>query len=395
MGILPAMARLVEAGRAQNVRHGSFGPSITAQPSIGSFMRKRATLVSAIEDGLRVALVDGIARARRHPGEKPVAAMRLAHKRKASMKRLIMMLLLVALAIPATAFAAAFGSSGHGTCTFTTNDKTKTMALVADCTTDTTIGVPDGYTLDGKGLTITAVDGPTGTAFDGAVVQNDGTAMNVKNLKIEGGVAEQLRRRLQRRRLHGRERLDQGRHAQQHRADDRLSVRARDPRRQRSRYDHGSPSRSRATSSRPTTRTGSTCAATSTRRSSGTPSRARAERPTSPRTASSSTGPIRSRRSGATRSAGTTYTGPADTDATGILVIDANVNIDRKNTLSGNEVDIDNDAAPSAASSAPNNKGRGVATPTPDSPARQLMHRKARSRGPLSRSCRRGSVTLP
>ena len=62
------------------------------------------------------------------------------------------------------------------------------MSLVADCTTDTTIGVPDGYTLDGKGFTITAVDVPAGTSFDGAVVQNDGAAMNVKNLKIEGGV---------------------------------------------------------------------------------------------------------------------------------------------------------------------------------------------------------------
>ena len=84
----------------------------------------------------------------------------------------------------------------------------------------------------------------------------------------------------------------------------------------------------------------------------------RAESTTSPRTASSSTGPIRSRRSGATRSAGTT-TRPADTEATGILVIDAKVSIDRKNTLSGNEVDILNELAPSAArSSAPNNKGR-------------------------------------
>jgi hypothetical protein len=98
-----------------------------------------------------------------------------------------MMLLLVALAIPATAFAA-FGSTGHGTCTFTTNDKAKTVSLVADCTTDTTIGVPNGYTLDGKGFTITAVDAPDGASFTGAVVENDGTAMNVKNLKIEGGV---------------------------------------------------------------------------------------------------------------------------------------------------------------------------------------------------------------
>ncbi len=103
------------------------------------------------------------------------------------MKRLIMMLLLVALAIPATAFAA-FGSSDDGTCAFTTNAKTKTVTLVADCTTDTTIGVEDGYTLDGKGFTITAVDASSGASFEGAVVQNDGAAMNVKNLKIEGGV---------------------------------------------------------------------------------------------------------------------------------------------------------------------------------------------------------------
>jgi hypothetical protein len=39
---------------------------------------------------------------------------------------------------------------------------------------------------------------------------------------------------------------------------------------------------------------------------------------------------------------GNDYTGPADTYATGLLVIDAQVSIDRKNTLSGNEVNIDN-----------------------------------------------------
>jgi hypothetical protein len=100
------------------------------------------------------------------------------------MKRLIMMLLLVALAIPATAFAG-FGSSGHGTCTFTTNDRNKTITLNADCTTDTTIGVPDGYTLNGDGHKITAVDGPSG-AFNGAVVENDGTVMHVRNLTIDG-----------------------------------------------------------------------------------------------------------------------------------------------------------------------------------------------------------------
>ena len=99
-----------------------------------------------------------------------------------------MMLLLVALAIPATAFAAPPGPNDPS-CSFTPNEKTKTVSLVADCTTDTTIVVQDGYTLDGKGFTITAIDPPTGTVFTGAVVQNagTGTAMNVKNLTIEGG----------------------------------------------------------------------------------------------------------------------------------------------------------------------------------------------------------------
>jgi hypothetical protein len=69
---------------------------------------------------------------------------------------------------------------------FTTNAGNKTMTLNADITTDTTIFVPDGYTLNGNGHMITAIDGPSG-AFNGAVVQNEGTLMHVKNLKIDGG----------------------------------------------------------------------------------------------------------------------------------------------------------------------------------------------------------------
>ena len=45
---------------------------------------------------------------------------------------------------------------------------------------------------------------------------------------------------------------------------------------------------------------------------------------------------------GGNKVSGNYYTGLADTYATGILVIYANVSIDRKNTLSGNEKDIDN-----------------------------------------------------
>ena len=45
---------------------------------------------------------------------------------------------------------------------------------------------------------------------------------------------------------------------------------------------------------------------------------------------------------GGNKVSGNVYTGPADTYATGILVIQASVSIDRKNTLSRNEKDIDN-----------------------------------------------------
>ncbi|MGH9877475.1 MAG: right-handed parallel beta-helix repeat-containing protein, partial [Nitrososphaerales archaeon] len=49
--------------------------------------------------------------------------------------------------------------------------------------TDATITIPDGYTLDGAGHTITAVDPPSGH-FLGAVVANAGATAHVKNLHI-------------------------------------------------------------------------------------------------------------------------------------------------------------------------------------------------------------------
>jgi len=60
-----------------------------------------------------VALVDGSAKSKgRNPDEKPVAAHRLAHKRKGFKMKRLMMLLLVALALPATAFAGINNSAG-------------------------------------------------------------------------------------------------------------------------------------------------------------------------------------------------------------------------------------------------------------------------------------------
>lgn len=66
-------------------------------------------------------------------------------------------------------------------CTFTTVGST--MTLDADCTTDATIVVPDGYTLEGNGYTITAVD-PDGGHFLGAVIRNGGSSAYVKNVTV-------------------------------------------------------------------------------------------------------------------------------------------------------------------------------------------------------------------
>jgi parallel beta-helix repeat protein len=68
-------------------------------------------------------------------------------------------------------------------CAFTTTSTT--MTLVADCTTDHTISVPQGLTLEGANHTITAVD-PAGDHFRGAVVQNvaGATAASVNNLRV-------------------------------------------------------------------------------------------------------------------------------------------------------------------------------------------------------------------
>lgn len=58
-----------------------------------------------------------------------------------------------------------------------------TMTLQSDCTTDATIAVPDGYTLDGKNHTITAVD-PSGGHFLGAIVRNGGAVASVTRLTV-------------------------------------------------------------------------------------------------------------------------------------------------------------------------------------------------------------------
>lgn len=74
-------------------------------------------------------------------------------------------------------------SEATTSCAFTIGGST--MTLDADCTTDATILVPNGFTLDGAGNTITAEDPPPSSHFLGAVVKNGGPFAAVKNLTID------------------------------------------------------------------------------------------------------------------------------------------------------------------------------------------------------------------
>lgn len=96
------------------------------------------------------------------------------------MKRAFLML------FAAVCLTAAASTATNAQCSFTTNTKSKTMTLNADCTTDQSITVPNGYTLDGAGRTIKAVD-PAGDHFRGGVVKNGGASAHVTNLKITTG----------------------------------------------------------------------------------------------------------------------------------------------------------------------------------------------------------------
>jgi len=91
----------------------------------------------------------------------------------------------VGLALAVGLLAVALSGPGPAplanTCTFSQSGTT--MTLNGDCTTDATIPVPDGFTLDGADHTITAVD-PAGGHFLGAVVKNGGATAHVRDLRV-------------------------------------------------------------------------------------------------------------------------------------------------------------------------------------------------------------------
>ncbi len=92
-------------------------------------------------------------------------------------------LFFVAFGFALAIFAAGLSSTVKAAtdCTFTTSGSV--MTLAGDCTTDETISVPDGMTLDGNGNTITAVD-PSGGTFDRAVVEAEGSEAHINRLGV-------------------------------------------------------------------------------------------------------------------------------------------------------------------------------------------------------------------
>jgi hypothetical protein len=70
---------------------------------------------------------------------------------------------------------------GHAPCNVLLDQPV--LTLQADCTTDTPVFIPDGFTLDGLGRSLVAAD-PAGGTFAGAILRNQGTAMHVRNLRL-------------------------------------------------------------------------------------------------------------------------------------------------------------------------------------------------------------------
>ncbi|MFS8084221.1 MAG: right-handed parallel beta-helix repeat-containing protein, partial [Acidobacteriota bacterium] len=94
------------------------------------------------------------------------------------MRKHPLVIVLAAIVMTLTASAAA-----EAQCTFTTSIAKKTMKLNADCIATASIIVPNGFTLDGAGHTITATD-PSGNHFTGGVIQNGGATADVTKVTI-------------------------------------------------------------------------------------------------------------------------------------------------------------------------------------------------------------------
>ncbi|BEP11960.1 hypothetical protein acdb102_02710 [Acidothermaceae bacterium B102] len=73
--------------------------------------------------------------------------------------------------------------NGLGQCQVTQDGATKTFTMLSDCSTAFTVTVPDGWTVDGAGHSLIGTE-TANTSFQGAILQNAGTSMNIRNLSV-------------------------------------------------------------------------------------------------------------------------------------------------------------------------------------------------------------------
>lgn len=100
-----------------------------------------------------------------------------------------------AITVTTTSEAASFDlEEGLGSCPVAIDTPNKSFTLIDDCTTDSTLMLRDGWSLDGAGYTITAVDPSASVDFTGAVVTNEivsgGGSMNITDVTIDGDLAD-------------------------------------------------------------------------------------------------------------------------------------------------------------------------------------------------------------
>jgi hypothetical protein len=87
----------------------------------------------------------------------------------------------VRLAVAFALVLVATAADAATTCAFDRSGTT--WRLTADCTTDSTLVIPDGVTFDGANQTITAID-PAGGHFAGAVIASGGATASIVNTRI-------------------------------------------------------------------------------------------------------------------------------------------------------------------------------------------------------------------
>ena len=79
---------------------------------------------------------------------------------------------------------------GLGSCPVAIDTPNQTLTLTGDCTTSSTLTMHDGWTLDGAGHTITAIDPSPAVDFTGAVLTNvvPGARIDVTDVHIDGNL---------------------------------------------------------------------------------------------------------------------------------------------------------------------------------------------------------------